>query len=298
MRCTCKANISSLHVFGARWIKPQFGRDSLPAAPVTVADYLAACAAGEDGRPALAVATLDRRLVAIARAHQLAGHPSPTSDEWVRTVLKGIRRARSAAQRRVAPIGIAVLRQAVAALPDTLLGIRDRALLLLGFAAALRRSELIALDLDDVQFVPEGLILRLRRSKTDQAGEGVLKGIPLGQHATTCPVRALQVWIKAAGLAEGALFRPLDRHGNVHPKRLNGSDVAVIVKRSAAAAGFDPDQYSGHSLRAGLATAAAGAGAPTYAIRKQTGHKSDRMLELYIREGSLFRDNVAGMVGL
>jgi integrase len=276
----------------------QAGHDSLPATPVTVADYLAARAAGEDGRPALAVATLDRRLVAIARAHQLAGYPSPTSDEWVRTVLKGIRRARSSAQRRVAPIGIAVLRQAVAAMPESLLGIRDRALLLLGFAAALRRSELIALDFDDIQFVPEGLILRLRRSKTDQVGEGMLKGIPLGQCAATCPVRALQAWIKLAKIVDGPLFCPIDRHGNVRPKRLNGSDVAVIVKRSVAAAGFDPDEYSGHSLRAGLATAAASAGAPTYAIRKQTGHKSDRMLELYIREGSLFRDNVAGMVGL
>ncbi|MBK9945537.1 MAG: tyrosine-type recombinase/integrase [Kouleothrix sp.] len=279
------------------WCEQQ-GCAHLPAQPATVANYLAACADGDADHPPLAVATLERRLVAIARAHELAGHPSPSKDEWVRTVLKGIRRKRRAAQRRVAPIGVTVLRQALAALPETLLGMRDRALLLIGFCGALRRSELVGLDVSDLQVVPEGLILTLRRSKTDQEGEGILKGIPLGANAPTCPVRAAQAWLKAAGIKEGPLFRPIDRHGTVRSKRLNGSDIAVIVKRSVAAAGFDSDLYSGHSLRAGLATAAAGAGAPTYTIRRQTGHKTDRMLEIYIREGSLFRDNVVSLLGL
>jgi integrase len=272
-------------------------RDTLPATPVTVADYLAARAAGAPERPPLAVATLGRRLVAIARAHQLAGHPSPI-DEWVRTVMKGIRRQRRVTQRRVAPVVVEVLRQTVAALSDSRLGLRDRAILLLGFAAALRRSELVALDVADIRFVPQGLVLTLRQSKTDQVGEGLLKGVPLGSSSATCPVRAVQAWLKAAGLTEGPVFRPIDRHGNLRPKPLNGSDIAVIIKRSVAAAGFDPDPYSGHSLRAGLATAAAGAGAPSYQIRRQTGHTTDRMLEVYIREGSLFRDNVVGLVGL
>lgn len=274
------------------------GIPSLPAQPVTVANYLAACADGDGEQASLAVATLERRLVAISRAHQLAGYASPCKDEWVRTVMKGIRREHSAAQHQVAPIGVTVLRQALAALPESLLGARDRALLLLGFCAALRRSELVGLDVADLKFVPEGMVLTVRRSKTDQEGEGVAKGIPLGANAATCPVRAVQAWIKAAGLKEGPLFRPLDRHGTVRKKRLNGSDVAVIVKRSVAAAGFAPDLYSGHSLRAGLATAAAGVGAPTYNIRRQTGHKTDRMLEIYIREGSLFRDNVVSLLGL
>ena len=273
------------------------GHAALPATPITVADYLADRAAGTQDRPPLAVATLGRRMVAIARAHQLAGLPSPV-DAWVRTVLNGIRRQRRVTQRRVAPVVVAVLRQTVAALPDSLQGLRDRAILLLGFAAALRRSELVALDLEDIRFVPQGLVLTLRQSKTDQVGEGLLKGVPLGSSAATCPVRAVQAWLKAAGITEGPLFRPIDRHGNLRPKPLNGSDIAVIIKRSVAAAGFDPDQYSGHSLRAGLATAAAGAGAPSYQIRRQTGHKSDRMLEIYIREGSLFRENVVGLVGL
>ncbi len=273
------------------------GRDSLPADSVTVADYIAARAAGEGDAPPLKVVTLERRLVAIARAHQLAGHTSPV-DEWVRTVLKGIRRKHGTAQHRVEPVGVEVLRQTLAALPETLLGTRDRALLLLGFAGALRRSELVALDVADVQSATDGLVLTLRRSKTDQEARGVQKGIPFGANAATCPVRVVKAWLKAAALKDGPLFRPLDRHGHVRSKRLNGSDVAVIVKRSIAAAGFDPDDYSGHSLRAGLATAAAAAGAPSYTIRRQTGHKSDRMLEVYIREGSLFRDNVVRLVGL
>jgi integrase len=275
----------------------QVGQNALPASSLAVADYLAARAEGGEGQPPLAVATLERRLVAISRAHELKGLPSPV-DSWVRTVMKGIRRKHHSAQRRVAPLVIEVLRQTVLALPETLQGQRDRALLLLGFAGALRRSELVALLVADLRFVPQGVILTLRQSKTDQDGAGLLKGIPFGQHAQTCPVRAVQNWLKAAKLADGPLFRPIDRHGNLRPKRLNGSDVAVIIKRSVAAAGFDPAEYSGHSLRAGLATAAASVGAASYRIRRQTGHASDRMLEVYIREGSLFNDNVAGLLGL
>ena len=130
------------------------GIPSLPAQPATIANYLAACADGEGVQAQLAVATLERRLVAISRAHQLAGQPSPCKDEWVRTVMKGIRRERSAAQHQVAPIGVAVLRQSLAALPETLLGARDRALLLLGFCAALRRSELVGLDVGDLKVGP------------------------------------------------------------------------------------------------------------------------------------------------
>jgi len=276
----------------------EHGRDALPAVPASVADYLADRATDREGRPALAVATLQRRLVAIARAHQLAGHESPTSSEGVRAVLKGIRRQKSVAQRRVAPLTVPVLRQVLVHLPDSLLGVRDRALLLLGFAGALRRSELVELDVADLQEVDEGLVLRLRRSKTDQEGAGTIKGIPLGEHAATCPVRAVAAWLKLSGVQEGPLFCPIDRHGTLRRKRLNGGDVAAIIKRSVAAAGFDPDRYSGHSLRAGLATAAAKAGASSFEIRRQTGHKSDRMLERYIRDGSLFDTNPAGRVGL
>lgn len=276
------------------------GRTSLPATPTTVGDYLSWCADGDtaSGQPALAVATLSRRLAAIGQAHQLAGHETPSKSEWVRTVMKGIRRTKSTAQRQAAPAVGSIMRQWVQVLPTSRLGTRDRALLLLGFAGAFRRSELASLDVSDLRFVPDGVIVTLRHSKTDQEGQGATKGIKLGSSADTCPVRALQAWIKAAELVSGPLFRPLDRHGNIKPKRMNAGDIATVIKRTATAAGFDAETFSGHSLRAGFATAAAAAGASDRAIKQQTGHKSDRVLQRYIREGSLFRDNASGLVGL
>lgn len=275
-------------------------RTSLPATPTTVGDYLSVCADGDPaaGQPALAVATLERRMAAISQAHKLAGHTSPTLHEWVRTVMKGIRHTKSTAQRQAAPAVGAVVRQWLQVLPNSRLGTRDRALLLLGFAGAFRRSELASLDVDDLRFVPDGVIVTLRRSKTDQEGAGTTKGIKLGSAAETCPVRALQAWIKAAELVSGALFRPLDRHGHIKPKRMNAGDISTVIKRTAQRAGFDPATFSGHSLRAGFATAAAAAGATDRAIKQQTGHKSDRMVQRYIREGSLFRDNASGLIGL
>lgn len=278
----------------------ELGRAALPADPTTVGDYLSARAKGnpDEGRAPLTVATLTRRLAAISQAHKLAGYPSPTQAEWVRTVMKGIRRELGTAQRQVAPAVSEIMRQWVRHLPDTLLGKRDRALLLVGFAGAFRRSEIAALTVADVRFVPEGMIVTLRRSKTDQESAGETKGIPLGTWAETCPVRTLKAYLKAADIKDGPLFRPINRHGQVKPKHLNGSDIASIIKRTADAAGFDAETFSGHSLRAGFATAAAAAGASDRAIKKQTGHKSDRVLQRYIREGALFRENAASSVGL
>lgn len=278
----------------------QHGYEALPAAPLTIANYLSARASGSgpDNAPRLSTATLTRRLAAISQAHKLAGFASPTQHEQVRTIMKGIRRTLGSAQRQAAPAVSTIMRQWVQHLPDSLLGTRDRALLLMGFAGAFRRSELIGLDVEAVRFVPEGMIVRLRKSKTDQEGQGETKGIPLGTSAATCPVRALRAWLNASGISEGPLFRPLNRHGQIKPKRLNGSDIAVIVKRAARAAGFDPAEFSGHSLRAGFATAAAAAGASDRAIKKQTGHKSDRVLQRYIRDGALFRENAASALGL
>jgi integrase len=170
--------------------------------------------------------------------------------------------------------------------------------LLLGFAGAFRRSEIVALDVGDLVVRREGLVVTLRRSKTDQEGQGVVKGIPRGRHAPTCPVRAVGAWIAAAGLTEGPLFRPIDRHGTIRPQRLADFHVARLIKRLAVACGLDASQYSGHSLRAGLATAAAAVGVAERAIMRQTGHRSERMLRRYIRDGALFRENAAGKVGL
>jgi integrase len=216
----------------------------------------------------------------------------------VRTILKGIRRTKGTAQTAKAPAVVPVLIAMVETLPDTLIGIRDRALLLVGFAGAFRRSELVSLDVADLQFAQEGAILQLRRSKTDQEAAGRRIGIPYGVREGTCPVLALQDWLDAAGVTDGPLFRPLSRWGQVQAERLSDKAVARVVKKAAEAAGLDPTRFSGHSLRAGLATAAATAGVGERSIMNQTGHKTERMVRRYIREGSLFRDNAAGQVGL
>jgi site-specific recombinase XerD len=141
--------------------------------------------------------------------------------------------------------------------PTSLIGVRDRALLLVGFAGAFRRSEVVSLDVADVTFSSDGLIVQLRRSKTDQEGEGRKVGLPFGSNPLTCPVRSLRTWLDAAAVVSGPIFRAVDRHANVADTRLTDQSVALVVKRCAKAAGLDPEKYAGHSLRSGLATAAA-----------------------------------------
>jgi site-specific recombinase XerD len=265
---------------------------ALPAAPETVALYLSALA----GRRT--TATLQRRLSAIARAHKAAGHPSPTTDATVRTVWSGIRRTHGTAQEGKTPLVTAELRRVVDRLGERPIAVRDRALLLLGFAAALRRAELVALDVDDVQATAAGLVVRVRRSKTAQEGAGRTVGVPCGSHPETCPLRAVQRWLAVRRNPAPAFFCWIDRHGHQHPGQLSDRAVALVVKRHARAAGLDAASYAGHSLRAGFATAAAEADVPERVIALQTGHKSMVVLRRYIRSGSLFRDNAAARVGL
>ena len=260
---------------------------SLPAAPETIAAYLAAHAA------MLSVATLVRRLASISKAHQARGLINPARSEFARTTLRGIKRTRGCPQQRAKPLLRDDLLLVLDAMGDGLRDVRDRALLLIGFAAALRRSELVALDVADIEHVRRGIVLYLRHSKTDQDGEGQKIAIPFGR-TRWCPVAALDAWLQASGVSEGAIFRPVDRHGRVHNVRLSGEAVSIIMRERAAAGGLDQTGYSGHSLRAGLATSAAQAGVPTWRIRQQTRHASDAMLSRYIREGELFSDNAAG----
>ena len=181
---------------------------------------------------------------------------------------------------------------------DRLIACRDRALLLLGFAGAMRRSELVGLDVADVVETADGLVVTIRRSKTDQEGQGRKIGIPYGSKLATCPVRSVRAWKTRAKITEGPLFRQVNRHGKVLEGRLGDRTVALVVKRAVAATGVDAASYAGHSLRAGLATAAAMAGVSERVIQGQTGHKSLPILRRYIREGSLFRENAAAEVGL
>jgi site-specific recombinase XerD len=288
----------------ALWCE-QHGLDALPAEPDTVALYLTALAEQD-----AAVATLRIRLVCIAQAHKAAGFPPPTQAEVVRRTMSGIARTKGTRQRQVAPLRLTGLRTMLEATPeDDLLAIRDRAILLLGFAGGMRRSELAALDVDDLAAVDEGLDVLIRWSKTDQEGAGRTIGIPYGRNAETCPVLAVQRWIRLAGLTTGALFRRIrpngrpgterrDPLGQVETEALTPQGIARVIQRAAERAGLDAREYAGHSLRAGFATEAAAQGASERAIMQQTGHKSVAMLRRYIRDGDRYRDNAASLLGL
>jgi site-specific recombinase XerD len=269
----------------------------LPATPQTIALYLTDLAATHR------VSTLYRRLSGISQAHQTAGHTSPTRDAQVRLVFQGIRRTLGSASAQKTAVVTAELRAMLETLDlETLSGTRDRALLLVGFAGAFRRSELVSLDVADVTFTADGAVVQLRRSKTDQEAEGRKVGLPFGSHPLTCPVRALRDWLSQtqtqSGIERGPLFRPIDRHGNLKAQRLTDQSVALIVKRCARDAGLDWEKYAGHSLRSGLATAAANADVSERSIMAQTGHKSLPVVRRYIRDGSLFRRNAAAAIGL
>jgi len=263
----------------------------MPAAPETVAVYIAKLA--DAGRK---VATIERALAAISEAQRAGGYPSPRASAPVRSVLQGIRRTKLTAQRQVAPIVLSDLRAMVSTLPKGLKGTRDRAILLLGFAGAFRRSELVGLDVVDLATSEDGLTVTLRRSKTDQEGAGRKVGIPRG--GSLCPVRAVAAWLEVRGDVAGPLFVGLTRHGKSTGLRLDGKDIANLIKSAAKAAGLDPAKVSGHSLRAGLVTTAARAGKSERAIMGQTGHRSVTMVRRYIRDAGLFDDNAADGIGL
>ena len=260
---------------------------ALPAAPGTVALYLADRASA--GRR---VATVELDAAGIAAAHRAAGHASPRDHVAVKTILAGIRRSVGVAPRQKRPALASDVRTMAGALPEGLQGLRDRALLLLGFSGAFRRSELVSLDVEDLAFGEDGLTVTLKRSKTDQEGEGRSVGIPFGSSPASCPVRTVRAWIDAAGIREGSLFRAVTGD-TVAPERLSDKAVARLVKRAAEAGGLDPAGFSGHSLRAGLCTSAAKAGKSERAIMKTTGHKTSRMVARYIRDAELFSDNAA-----
>jgi site-specific recombinase XerD len=271
----------------------RFGFVPLPAIDETVAKYLVYYA--EDG---LKTSTLQRRISAISQAHQAAGFESPTKSSTVRTVWASIRRKYGTQQKGKAPAVTDDIRAMVATLNDSLLGIRDRALLLIGFAGGFRRSEIVGLNVEDIEENRGGLVIRLRKSKTDQEGQGRVIGIPYGSNMNTCPVRSYQAWLQASRITTGPIFRSVNRHGKLQTNRLSDKAVALVVKRCAEAAGLDQTKYSGHSLRAGFATAAALYGKSERKIMEQTGHRSLNMVRRYIREGSLFNDNPAAGIGL
>ncbi len=268
------------------------GFNPLPALPETVALYIAELAGVK------ATGTIRRRLTTISQAHAHAGHDSPTRTAVVTKTWKGILRTFGSTAKGKAPARTATVRAMVATLDgDRLIGARDRALLVLGFAGALRRSELVALDTTDIATVTDGLEVTIRRSKTDQEGEGAKLGLPFGSDPLTCPVRAYRAWLDASGV-QGAIFRPVTKGGVLGVQRLSARAVADVVKRTAERAGFDPAPLAGHSLRSGLITSAAEAGVLERDIMRHSRHKSIPVMRRYIRDATLFQDNAAAKVGL
>ena len=269
------------------------GLGYLPADPETIVLYLT------DLAEEFKTSTMQRRLSSISVAHRRAGLTPPTASPRVARVWKGIRNRKGTKQDAKKAADAPMIRRFLSGLPDnSVRGLRDRAVILTGFYGAFRRSELVSLTVEDVVTVEEGLTIHLRRSKTDQEGEGRTIGIPYGPDPSTCPVRALLRWIDVAGITSGPIFRSIHKSGSVQSLPLSGRDVARIVKSAAAAAGLDPVEFAGHSLRSGFATSAARAGASDRAIMKQTGHKTRVMVDRYVQAATVFEDNAAGMVTL
>ncbi|UYW25893.1 tyrosine-type recombinase/integrase [Methylorubrum extorquens] len=279
---TRKAYTSALRVFVA-WGDEQ-GLDTLPARPEVVAAYVAHLA--DTGRKP---ATINLHVAAIAAAHRLAGFDVPTASEAVKATLRGVRRTLGTRQTRKAPVTAETLKKALRKIPDDLSGARDRALLLIGFAAALRRSELVALDVTDLERVPDGIIVHVRRSKTDQDGHGQEIAVPRGGKLKPCD--ALDAWLAAAKITAGPVFRPINKGGRVGADRLTDRSVADIVKRHVSAAGLDASLFSGHSLRAGFVTSALAAGADVLKVMHVTRHTAVTTLQKYDRRARAFDDH-------
>jgi integrase len=273
---------------GAGWIP-------LPAAPETIAAYLASLATTHSR------STLHRRLAAIGQAHRLAGHEWIPSHPAIRNTLRGIARRHGSATRRAAALTTTEIRKLVATCAHDRAGERDRALLLLGFAGALRRSELVGIDREHLTLKADGLRLLLPRSKGDPEGEGVEIGIPKGKHPETCPLRALEAWLSASDCQYGPVFRKVDLWGNIEPHRLHPDAVRQILLRRARLAGLTVppgERLSPHGLRAGFVTEAYMAGARDEQIMEHTRHKDVKTMRGYVRRAKLVSDSPARLLDL
>jgi site-specific recombinase XerD len=315
---TTRAYASDLEDF-RHWCD-RMEREWMPATPKTVGLYLGARA------EELSLATLERRLAAIASVHKEEGHSSPASvaEGPLRKIWKGIVREKTRRQDGAPPLLVEDLRSIIEHLPRysasgdgptgelTLTSLRDRALLLVGWAGALRRSELVALRAEDIQFIEgEGVNIYVRKAKADQEGEGLVKGLPYGSSRETCPVTALRQWLQAAerqlgetsegsskGPFEGDIFRRFYRGESIGPEAMTAQHVSTVLKRHAESAGLDPEEYSAHSLRAGFITQAIRAGKAERRVKEHSGHSSWETFNRYVEEAGTFQDNPAEDIGL
>ena len=279
------------------------GEAALPASPITVGRYLA------DRAHRLKPSTLNRRLAAIVVIHRQAGCPLDARAPAIADVMAGIRRTIGTAPTQKDALSLEDIRLMVEAQPNTLTGIRDGAIILLGFAGAFRRSELAALTTKDLAWSSDGVVVTVRRSKEAQEANGSVRAIPFGIVATTCPVRALRRWIMAAQLDGGPVFRRIDCFGNRFADGLSGDAIAQVVKKAIRLVGHQQGwtkaeitarvaAVAGHSLRAGFVTSAARAGAAEWNIMQHTGHRQISSVRRYIRRGDIFDTSPVSGIGL
>lgn len=263
---------------------------ALPASVDIVANYIA------DLSGNICANSISRKLTAINQRHIIAGLDSPTNERTVKSIMYAIKRKHGTAQTGKRPITPDILSKIIAKIPDTLTGKRDKAILLLGFGAALRRSEIVSLTVNDISRHSNGLIIKIGQSKTDQTGASQTVAIPYAPRKNICPVTALTDWLTAAQIKQGHIFRAFMRGEKLKDGKMCDKDIALIIKHYCAIVGLDATQYSGHSLRRGFATTAARANAGLSDIMRQTRHKSIQMVSKYIDEGKIFDHNALNYI--
>ncbi len=290
---TVRAYKSDFNDFGLFCVKNGF--KSLPTEPKIVSLYLTYLSTKE-----VKMSTLKRRLVSIGVIHKLKGHYLDTKHPSIIENIMGIKRRKGSYQKGKKPLLINNLKALIKAINrlniNPITKFRDRTIVLIGFSGGFRRNEIVSLNYDDIEFVSEGLKIILRKSKTDQYGEGSMKGLPYFDNPVYCPVISLQNWLKISKINSGPLFRRFSKGSKLTEKRLTDQTVALIIKKYLQLAGIDSKNYSGHSLRSGFATSAAESGAEERSIMAMTGHKSTEMVRRYIKEANLFKNNALNKV--
>ena len=273
----------------------QNGFKSLPSDPRIVSLYLTHLSSKD-----IKISTLKRRLVSIGVIHKLRGHYLDTKHPLIIENIMGIKRRKGSIQKGKKPLLINHLKNIINVIDyvnkDEINKLRDRSIILIGFSGGFRRNELVSLDFEDLDFVDEGLKVNVKKSKTDQFGEGLVKGIPYFDNEKYCPVVSIQKWIQKSNINSGPLFRKFLKGSSLSDKRLSDQTVALLIKEYLKLAGIDNKHYSGHSLRSGFATSAAESGAEERSIMNMTGHKSPEMVRRYIKEANLFKNNALNKI--
>jgi len=290
---TIRAYKSDFNDFGLFCVKNGF--KSLPTEPKIVSLYLTHLSTKE-----VKMSTLKRRLVSIGVIHKLKGHYLDTKHPSIIENIMGIKRRKGSFQKGKKPLLINNLKALIKAINrldiNPIIKFRDKTIVLIGFSGGFRRNEIVSLNYDDIEFVSEGLKIIVRKSKTDQYGEGSLKGLPYFDNPEYCPVISLQNWLKISEINSGPLFRRFTKGSKLTEKRLTDQTIALIIKKYLQLAGIDSKNYSGHSLRSGFATSAAESGAEERAIMAMTGHKTTEMVRRYIKEANLFKNNALNKI--